>query len=76
MAGDVPPDAQEQYAAPAEAAAAGGAAAAAYAPEPQVPSDAPIHYVNCPKCATQFSAQGVKPLAIRCPSCGVRGVLR
>ncbi len=34
------------------------------------------HYLSCPKCATEFAAVGIKPLAIQCPNCGVRGTLR
>lgn len=74
----VPPDADVAPGAPAAAAAASAGAASAMPASTAAPPnpDAPIHYVSCPKCATQFSAQGNKPLAIRCPSCGVRGVLR
>ncbi|MEA3189588.1 MAG: hypothetical protein QOD77_170 [Thermoplasmata archaeon] len=54
--------------------------------EPEAPLAAPpaaaattaatTHYVTCPRCSSPFSAVGVKPLAIQCPSCGVRGTLK
>lgn len=54
---------------PPQGAEAGSAAAAARAGPPK-------HYITCPKCSTHFSAIGTKPLAIQCPSCGVRGTLK
>lgn len=29
--------------------------------------------LKCPQCATQFTAEGVQPIAIECPSCGLTG---
>lgn len=67
--GDVPPPGG----APAEPMAAAAATSAAEQP---ARSDPMTHYVTCPKCSTEFSARGSKPLAIQCPNCGVRGTLR
>jgi hypothetical protein len=66
---DVPPQGGADTAAPA-------AAAAAPAAEQPARGDPLTHYVTCPKCSTEFSARGSKPLAIQCPNCGVRGTLR
>jgi DNA-directed RNA polymerase subunit RPC12/RpoP len=43
------------------------------APEPKASL---THYITCPKCSTEFSASGPKPLSIQCPNCGVRGTLK
>jgi hypothetical protein len=57
-----------------------GAAAATAGPASQavlqMPASGGKHYLTCPRCSTDFSASGTKPLAIQCPSCGARGVLR
>ena len=29
--------------------------------------------IKCPQCSTEFSAEGVQPIAIQCPSCGLAG---
>ncbi|MFN2604063.1 MAG: hypothetical protein ABR582_15090, partial [Gemmatimonadaceae bacterium] len=44
-------------------------------PTPTAPT-AEAHHITCPKCSTEFQVTGMKPLAIQCPNCGVRGVLR
>jgi hypothetical protein len=31
--------------------------------------------VRCPRCATEFTAEGVRPIPITCPSCGLAGSL-
>lgn len=31
--------------------------------------------VKCPRCATEFTAEGVRPIPIACPSCGLAGSL-
>jgi hypothetical protein len=59
---------------PVAAAAAAAPAATASPAQPQGTPDK--HYLTCPKCTTEFSAFGIKPLAIQCPNCGVRGTLR
>lgn len=56
------------------------AAAAVVAAEPAPPAQPQgtpdKHYLTCPKCTTEFTASGIKPLSIQCPNCGVRGTLR
>lgn len=47
---------------------AGAAATAAAGPK--------VHDVRCPKCRTQFKAEGDFPLKINCPNCGMSGTLR
>ncbi|MES2154680.1 MAG: fibronectin type III domain-containing protein [bacterium] len=71
------PDAPPADAAADAAAASAAVAAAAETPPPAQPqASAEKHYLTCPKCTTEFTAMGVKPLAIQCPNCGVRGTLR
>ncbi|HLF16081.1 MAG TPA: PKD domain-containing protein [Candidatus Thermoplasmatota archaeon] len=68
-AADTPPDAAP------DSAPIDVPAAAAVAPPPP-PAGPDIHQVTCPKCATEFTAHGQKPLVIECPNCHVRGMLR
>ncbi|MCA1811066.1 MAG: fibronectin type III domain-containing protein [Halobacteriales archaeon] len=75
--GEAAPEAEAAAPPAGEAGAEAAAAAATSAAEPEKPKKASLtHYITCPKCSTEFSATGTKPLAIQCPNCGVRGTLR
>lgn len=63
-----PPPAEE---APVVAVAAEAHPAAAPAAEPALERVT----VRCPRCSTEFSAEGVRPIPIACPSCGLSGSL-
>ena len=44
----------------------------------EAPAEGPVVErvtLKCPRCATEFSAEGVRPIPIQCPSCGLAGSL-
>lgn len=63
---------------PEETAAPASAPETAAAVDTPAEADAPAIErltVKCPRCATQFVAEGVRPIPIQCPSCGLAGKL-
>lgn len=36
----------------------------------------PVHYLTCPSCEEEFSAEGEKPMVLECPECGAKGLFR
>jgi hypothetical protein len=84
--GEVPPaeaETAEAEAAPVEAAAAGGVVVASEAATPSQPAATPAaqsqineETIQCPSCKKGFSIQyESKPVKVKCPNCGMEGVL-
>lgn len=72
---------EERAAAPVDGAVATADAPPSEAPAaaaPVVDAEPPAIErltVKCPRCSTQFVAEGVRPIPIQCPSCGLAGKL-
>lgn len=72
-----PPPEEPVSAPPAESDPAPSASATSAVEDPAADEAPAIERltVKCPRCSTQFTAEGVRPFSIECPSCGLTGKL-